>query len=43
MHKTVGHVLHMDIELKTRDFFLEDSVHLSDVGLEVYNDTLREL
>jgi len=43
MRRTGGQVLHLDIDLKTRGFFREDGVHLSDVGLDMYLDGLREM
>ena len=42
VRKAGGQVLHLDIDL-TRGFFREDGVHLSDVGLDMYIDNLREL
>jgi len=43
MRRTGGQVLHLDIDLKTKGFFRADRVHLSDVGLDMYLDGLREL
>jgi len=42
VRKAGGHVLHLDIDL-TSGLFREDGVHLSDVGLDMYIDNLREL
>jgi lysophospholipase L1-like esterase len=36
-------ILCLDIDFKTPGFFREDGVHLSDVGLEFYLDTVRDL
>ena len=42
MRKSGGHMLLLDVDL-TRGFFREDGLHLSDVGLDMYIDNLREL
>ena len=36
-----GHIT-VDIDVLTLGFFRDDGIHLSDVGLEFYNDAIRE-
>ena len=36
-------ILCMDINEKTPGFFRNDAVHLSDVGLDMYNDAIRDI
>ncbi|XP_045189808.2 uncharacterized protein LOC123547083 [Mercenaria mercenaria] len=40
---TKSHVLRMDIDAQTPGFFRGDGVHLSDVGLEMYLDSLHDM
>lgn len=42
MRVVEGHELKIDIDLKTPGFFRNDGVHLSDVGLAMYLDSVRE-
>jgi hypothetical protein len=36
------HCERLDIEESTPGFFRSDSIHLSDIGLDMYNDTICE-
>jgi len=43
MREEGGRVLDVNIDLKTLGFYRPDGVHLSDVGLDMYLDAIREL
>ena len=37
-----GMTLSADIDYQTKGFYREDGIHLSDIGLEMFMDTLRD-
>ena len=43
MREEGGRVLDVDNDLKTLGFYRPEGVHLSDVGLDMYLDAIREL